>query len=96
MLFYIDMSHCEWAVCGYEGFFVLLSLLYVGVVRFVIRLNYPWLQEGVQVRLVGSASMDGFVSQLTLLVRGWGGRVVRSMGGFGLPGDYSEMSLPFL
>ena len=21
MWFYIDMSHCEWAVCGYEGFF---------------------------------------------------------------------------
>ena len=19
MWFYIDMSHCEWAVCGYEG-----------------------------------------------------------------------------
>ena len=26
----------------------------------------PWLQEGGQVRLVGSASMDGFVSQLAL------------------------------
>jgi len=26
----------------------------------------PWLQEGGQVRLVGSASMDGFVSQLIL------------------------------
>jgi len=25
----------------------------------------PWLQEGGQVRSVGSASMDGFVSQLT-------------------------------
>ena len=21
MWFYIDMSHCEWAVCGYEDFF---------------------------------------------------------------------------
>ena len=28
----------------------------------------PWLQEGGQVRLVGSASMDGFVSQLALIV----------------------------
>jgi len=38
---YIDMSHCEWAVCGYEGFFlVLFSLLYVGLVRFIIRLKY--------------------------------------------------------
>ena len=37
---YIDMSHCEWAVCGYEGFLVLVSLLYVGLVRFVIRLKY--------------------------------------------------------
>jgi len=37
---YIDMPHCEWAVCGYEGFLVLVSLLYVGLVRFVIRLKY--------------------------------------------------------
>jgi len=37
---YIDMSHCEWAVCGYEGFLVLVSLLYVDLVRFVIRLKY--------------------------------------------------------
>ena len=36
---YTDMSHCEWAVCGCEGFLV-VSLLYVGVVRFVIRLKY--------------------------------------------------------
>ena len=97
MWFYIDMSHCEWAVCGYEGFLVLLTLLYVGLVRFVIRLKYmPWLQEGCQVRFVGSASMVGFVSQLTLLARGWGGRMVRSKRGFGLPGDCSEMRLPFL
>ena len=40
MWFYIDMSHCEWAVCGYEGFLVLFSLLYVGLVRFIIRLKY--------------------------------------------------------
>ena len=40
--------------------------------------------------------MDGFVSQLTLLARGWGGQVVRSKRGFGLPGDCSEMRLPFL
>ena len=37
---YIDMSHCEWAVFGYEGFLVLFSLLYVGLVRFIIRLKY--------------------------------------------------------
>ena len=65
MWFFIDMSHCEWAVCGYEGFLVLFALLYVGLVQFIIRLKYiPWLQEGGQVRLVGSVSMDGFVSQL--------------------------------
>ena len=40
--------------------------------------------------------MDGFVSQLALLARSWGGRVGRSKIGFGLPGDCSEMSLPFL
>ena len=34
------MSHCEWAVRGFEGFLVLVSLLYVGIVRSVIRLKY--------------------------------------------------------
>jgi hypothetical protein len=43
---YIDMSHCEWAVCGYVGFMVLVSLLYVGIVRFVIKLKYiRWLHN---------------------------------------------------
>ena len=37
---YIDMSHCEWAVCGYGGFLVLVSLLYVGLVGSVVRLKY--------------------------------------------------------
>ena len=54
------------------------------------------MREGYQVQLAGSASMDGFVSQLALLAQGWGRRVVRSKRGFGLPGDCSEMSLPFL
>ena len=40
--------------------------------------------------------MDGFVSQMNLLARGWGGRVVSAKRGFVLPGDCSEMSLPFL
>ena len=40
--------------------------------------------------------MDGFVAQLALLARGWGGQVVRSKRGFGLPGHCLEMSLPFL
>ena len=40
MWYYIDMPHCEWAVCGYEGYLVLFSLFYVGLVRFIIRLKY--------------------------------------------------------
>ena len=36
---YSDMSLCEWVVCGYEGFLVVVSLLYVGIVCFVIRLK---------------------------------------------------------
>ena len=36
--------------------------------------------------------MNGFVSQPALLAREW---VDRSKRGFGLPGDCSEMSLPF-
>ena len=39
MWFYIDMSHCEWAVCGYEGFFC-VGFIVVGLVRFIIRLKY--------------------------------------------------------
>ena len=31
----------------------------------------PWLQEGGQVRLVGSASMDGFVSRNLLMMGTW-------------------------
>ena len=27
MWFYIDMSHCEWAMCGYEGFLVLSGIV---------------------------------------------------------------------
>ena len=58
---YIDMSHCEWAVCGYEGFLVLVSLLYVGLVRVVIRLKYipvaaatgMYLEHGNVLSLVG-------------------------------------------
>ena len=30
----------KWAVCGYEGFLVLVSLLYVGLVQFINRLKY--------------------------------------------------------
>ena len=33
---YTDMSHCEWAVCGFEGFLVMVSLLYVGIVWFKV------------------------------------------------------------
>jgi len=40
MWFYIDMSHCEWAVCVYEGFFGVIYMLCVGLVRFIIRLKY--------------------------------------------------------
>ena len=31
----------------------------------------PWLQEGGQVRLVGSASMDGFVAALQNVTSSW-------------------------
>jgi len=42
---YTDMSHCEWAVCGYEGFLVLVSLLYVGTVWLQPRVcTLIWLQ----------------------------------------------------
>ena len=54
------------------------------------------LRLGCQNRLVGSVSIERFVAQLALLARGWDGWVVRSKRGFGLPGDCSEMSLPFL
>jgi hypothetical protein len=37
---YTGMSRCEFAVCGYEGVLMLVSLFYVGIVLFVIRLKY--------------------------------------------------------
>jgi hypothetical protein len=45
---YTDMSHCEWAVCGYEGFLVLVSLLCVGLVRFFISLKYISVAAGIR------------------------------------------------
>jgi len=51
---------------------------------------------GCQVWLAGCVSIGEYVTQLTLLVWGWAGWVARSKGGFGLPGDCSEMRLPCL
>jgi len=52
--------------------------------------------EGCQNRLAGSMSIEGFKAQQAPLARSWGGWMVRSKRGFGLPGDCLEMSLPFL
>ena len=49
---YIDMSHCEWAVCVYEVFLVVFSL-YVGLVRYIIRLKYIPVAEGRWLSPVG-------------------------------------------
>ena len=66
----------------------MFSLFYVGLIRFIFRLKYIPVAAGRwSIRLVDSATLDGFVSQLTLIARGWGGRVVRSKRGFGLPGS---------
>ena len=44
---YTDMSHCEWTVCvDMRVFLVLVSLLYVGIVQFVIRLKYIPMDAG--------------------------------------------------
>ena len=56
----------------------------------------PVAAEGCQNQLAGSMSIEGFEAQLALLVRSWGRWMVRSKGWFGLPGDCSEISLPFL
>jgi len=56
----------------------------------------PVAAEGCQNRLAGSMSIEGFEPQLATLAWSWGRWMVRSKRGFGLPGDCSEMSLPFL
>ena len=61
MWFYIDMSHCEWAVCGYEDFLVLFSLLYVGLVWFTIRLKYITVAAGRWSSPVGRKCVHGWV-----------------------------------
>ena len=57
---------------------------------------FPVAAEGCQNWLAGSMSIQGFEAQLDPLARSWGGWIVRSKRGLGLPGDCSEMSLPFL
>jgi len=52
--------------------------------------------EGCQNWLAGGMSIEGFKAQLALLAWSWGRWMIRSKRGFELPGDYSEMSLPFL
>ena len=56
----------------------------------------PIAAEGCQNRLAGSMSIEGFEAQLVPLAGSWDGWMVRSKRGFGLPGDCSEISLPFL
>jgi len=56
----------------------------------------PVAAEGCQNRLAGNMSIEVFEAQLAPLARSWGGWMVKSKKGFGLPGDCSEMSLPFL
>jgi len=56
----------------------------------------PVAAEGCQNRLADSMSVEGFEAPLAPLARSCGGWRVRSKRGFGLPGDCSEMSLPFL
>jgi len=54
-----------------------------------------WLGWG-GIRVADGASMDGFVSQLAVLAGGRGVREFISKSAFGLPGDCSEICLPFL
>ena len=51
---YIDMSHSEWTVCVDMKVTVLFSLLYVGLVRFIIRLKYIPVAAGRWSSSVGS------------------------------------------
>ena len=56
----------------------------------------PVAAEGCQTWLAGSMSIEGFKAQLDLLAWSLGRWIIRSKIGFGLPGDCSEMNLPFL
>ena len=48
-------------MCGYEGFLVVVSLLYVGIVRFVIRLKYIPVAAGRLSSPVGRYCVHGWV-----------------------------------
>ena len=56
----------------------------------------PVAAEGCQNRLAGNMSIEGFEAQQVPLSQCCGRWMIRLKRGFGLPGDYSEMSLPFL
>ena len=45
---YTDMSHCEWAVCGYEGFFV---------VGFIVVCRYSSVRKQIKVHTVAAATV---------------------------------------
>jgi len=79
---WVDMF-CVCQVCGKSSVSGLCVVLLVAVSMFYI---------GV----VLCVSIEEFVAQLALLARGWARWLVRSNRGFGLPGDCSEMSFPFL
>ena len=81
---------------GVEGGGGLIVLCRCGTVCKQIKAHTLWLQEGCQNWLAGSVSIEEFMALLALLAREWDRWVVRSKRGFGLPGDCSEMSLPFL
>jgi len=80
---------------GVEGGGLIVVCRCVSVCK-QIKVHTAWLQEGCQKWLAGIVYIEEFVAQLAILARGGVGRVVRSKKGFGLPGDCSEMSLPFL
>jgi len=56
----------------------------------------PVAAEGYHNQVAGNMSIVEFEAQLDPLSRIWGGWMVRSKRGLGLPGNCSEMGLPFL
>ena len=65
------MSRCEFAVCGYEGVLMLVSLFYVGIVLFVIRLRNNRLLQHIPTRgyniTQSSAPDDGYMIARNML-----------------------------
>jgi len=91
-MFFCFQVFVSWVV-WYSGLLWLVVLVVVSRCDLMCRLIRLHTRGcvGSQILLAACLSIGKHLAQLTVLKWDWGGRMARSKGGFGLPGDCSEM-----